>query len=382
VRRRVGRARPLERYGATAMRVFTCDNCGQLIFFDNVECLRCHAPLGYLHGRRSVVALSSTDGGLLDLGTPARLWQRCATERVTGCNWLVPPGTNALCESCALTRTRPADDDSEGMAELVQAEMAKRRLVFQLAEIGLPVEPRDDRAGRGLAFDLLSSATTKVITGHDDGVITLDLAEADDEHREHLRLQLSEPYRTVLGHFRHEIGHYYWPILADGTDMLDACRAIFGDDRQDYAAAVKLHYDAPPDPERSWMDTYISRYATMHPYEDWAETFAHYLHILDTLQTAESFGLGVGGARDVTRLNHRPGVHPTRPFGSASFRDVIDHWLELTYALNQINRSMGRDDLYPFLLAPTVIEKLAFVDDIVGRRAAEPGPSTAPGPTP
>jgi hypothetical protein len=277
-----------------------------------------------------------------------------------------------------LTRTRPADSDFEGMAELVQAEMAKRRLVFQLAEIGLPVEPRDDGAGRGLAFDLLSSATTKVITGHDDGVITLDLAEADDEHREHLRLQLSEPYRTLLGHFRHEIGHYYWPILVDQPETVDACRAIFGDDRQDYAAAVKLHYDAPPDPDRSWADTYISRYATMHPYEDWAETFAHYLHILDTLQTAESFGLGVGGATGVPRLTHRPGVHPTRPFGSDTFGDVIDHWLELTYALNQINRSMGREDLYPFLLAPKVIAKLAFVDGIVGRRSTERSSAAPP----
>jgi hypothetical protein len=233
------------------------------------------------------------------------------------------------------------------------------------------VTRRDNEAEKGLAFDLLSSTVTKVITGHDDGVITLDLAEADDEHREHLRLQLSEPYRTLLGHFRHEIGHYYWPILVDEPELVDACRAIFGDDRQDYAAAVKLHYDAPPDDDRSWADTYISRYATMHPYEDWAETFAHYLHILDTLQTAESFGLGVGGATGVPRLTHRPDVHPTRPFGSDSFGDVIDHWLELTYALNQINRSMGRDDLYPFVLAPTVIGKLAFVDDIVGRRSGE-----------
>jgi hypothetical protein len=348
------------------MRVFTCDSCGQLVFFDNSHCLRCHSPLGYVHQRRDVVALTEVaPDHLVDTSSPVRAWQRCATEAVTGCNWLVPAGTNARCESCVLPRTRPADDDAEGMAELVHAEMAKRRLIFQLAELGLPVEPRNEAAGKGLAFDLLSSTETKVITGHDEGVITLDLAEADPEHREHLRLQLSEPYRTLLGHFRHEIGHYYWPVLVNGPDLLDACRVLFGDDREDYAGAVKRHYDAPADPARSWSSTHISHYATMHPFEDWAETFAHYLHIVDTLQTADSFGLGAT-VEGPGRLR-RTVVHPTRSDGTRSFGDVVDSWLELSYALNQINRSMGHDDLYPFVLAPNVIRKLAFVDHMVHR---------------
>ena len=249
-----------------------------------------------------------------------RAWQRCATRPVTGCNWLVPAGRPAMCESCVLTRTRPADDDAEGMAELVRGEMAKRRLIFQLAELGLPVSPRDEAAGRGLAFDLLSSTATKVITGHDDGVITLDLAEADDEHRERLRQQLNEPYRTLLGHFRHEIGHYYWPILVDQPDVLDACRALFGDDRADYAAAIKQHYDDPDDGRRSWTSTHISRYATMHPYEDWAETFAHYLHILDTLQTARSFGLGTTDPSEGRGDTARPGGDASRPDGGRLVR--------------------------------------------------------------
>jgi hypothetical protein len=346
------------------MRVFTCDNCGQLVFFDNDRCLRCDSPLGYVHQRRDVVALTEVaPDHLVDLGNPVRAWQRCATRAVTGCNWLVPAGTGAMCESCVLTRTRPADSDVAGMVELVRGEMAKRRLIFQLAELGLPVSPRDESAGQGLAFDLLSSTGTKVITGHDNGVITLDLAEADDEHREHLRQQLNEPYRTLLGHFRHEIGHYYWPILVDQPDVRDACRVLFGDDRADYATAIKLHYDEPDDDQR-WRGSFISRYATMHPYEDWAETFAHYLHILDSLQTAQSFGLGTPPGPD----GHRSRVHATRPDAGTSFGEVVDHWLELSYALNQINRSMGHDDLYPFVLAPPVIRKLAFVDHIVHRR--------------
>ncbi len=349
------------------MRVFTCDGCGQLVFFDNSQCLRCHSPLGYVHQRRDVVSLTEVaPDHLVDMSSPVRAWQRCATQAVTGCNWLVPAGSNALCESCTLTRTRPADDDTEGMAELLHGEMAKRRLVFQLAELGLPIVPRDQQAGKGLAFDLLSSTETKVITGHDNGVITLDLAEADPEHREHLRLQLSEPYRTLLGHFRHEIGHYYWSILVNGSDVLEACRVLFGDEREDYALAVKRHYDAPTEIDRTWSGTHISRYATMHPFEDWAETFAHYLHILDTLQTADSFGLGASTMSE-QRRGHRTGAHATRPDGTHSFGDVVDSWLELSYALNQINRSMGHDDLYPFVLAPNVIRKLAFVDHMVQR---------------
>jgi hypothetical protein len=244
--------------------------------------------------------------------------------------------------------------------------MAKRRLVFQLGELNLPLSPRDPIQGTGVAFDLLSSSETKVLTGHNNGVITLDLAEADSEHREGLRLQLSEPYRTLLGHFRHEIGHYYWPLLVYEPDVLSACRNLFGDDRQDYAAAVARHYETSGTDDFSWREEHISRYATMHPYEDWAETFAHYLHILDTLQTAESFGLGTVTTQEFsTRLTRRKGVHPTRPDGSTSFDDVIAHWLELSYALNQINRSMGQPDLYPFVLAPTALRKLAFVDDLV-----------------
>ena len=362
------------------MRVFTCDNCGQLVFFDNSQCLRCHAPLGYVHERRDVVALTEVSADyLVDLGNPVRSWQRCATEKVTGCNWLVPAGSATRCESCVLTRTRPSDDDQAGMTELVRAEMAKRRLIFQLAELGLPVSPRDELARRGVAFDLLSSSETKVITGHDNGVITLDLAEADDEHREHLRQQLSEPYRTLLGHFRHEIGHYYWPVLVDQPEVLDACRVLFGDDREDYAAAVKAHYGAPLDLDRTWSSTFISRYATMHPYEDWAETFAHYLHIMDTLQTADSFGLGATITPSPGRRLQQTAVRATGPGTSESFGQVVDDWLELSYALNQVNRSMGHDDLYPFVLAPTVIRKLAFVDHLVhreGPRASAPGSSS------
>jgi hypothetical protein len=348
------------------MRIFTCNNCGQLVFFENSLCLSCGSQLGYVHERRDMVALVEGNGEQLsDIGKPDISWQRCATAVMTGCNWLVPASSDSLCESCVLTRTRPAYDDNGAMAELVQAEVAKRRLIFQLAELGLPLERRNNQLSTGVAFDLLSSAETKVITGHDNGIITLDLAEADSEHRERLRLQLNQPYRTLLGHFRHEIGHYYWPILVHQSDVLLACRELFGDDRADYGEALQRHYHSSADDDQSWQDAFISRYATMHPYEDWAETFAHYLHILDTLQTAESFGLGIHEIPGTRRLTRRIGAHATRPDGSTTFDEVVTHWLELSYALNQISRSMGQPALYPFVLAPGIVRKLSFVDNAV-----------------
>jgi hypothetical protein len=329
------------------MRVFSCHHCGQPVSFEDDQCLRCQSPLGYLPELSDVLALvEAAPDRFVDLSGGLQTWQRCATRWATGCNWLVPSGSGLMCASCSLTRVRPADSDAVGMAEFVRAETAKRRLLFQLGQLGLPIEPRDEGRGVGLCFDLLSSTATKVVTGHDNGIITLDLAEADAEHRERLRNQLGEPYRTLLGHFRHEIGHYFWSILVQPGPLLDACRALFGDDRLDYQQAVNDHY-AKQAGGTEWQADHISQYATMHPYEDWAETFAHYLHIYDTLQTASSF-----------RLRPREAL-------VVAFGDMIEAWVELTRGLNEVNRSMGRGDLYPFVLAPAVIRKLSFVDQVV-----------------
>ena len=193
--------------------------------------------------------------------------------------------------------------------------------------------------------------------GHADGLVTLDLDEADPAHRERVRLEMGEAYRTLLGHLRHEIGHFYWPVLV-GADRIDAWRALFGDERVDYSEAMERHYRSGP--PQDWAESHVSAYATMHPWEDWAETFAHYLHIRDTLQTAASFGMVVAGP--APHLYAEPADDVVgRPFGA-----VIREWLPLTYALNAVNRSMGRPDLYPFVLAPRVIDKLTFVHRAVG----------------
>jgi len=256
-----------------------------------------------------------------------------------------------LCRSCALTRTRPADWDTTGLEQFGAAESAKRRLLFQLYDLGLPIE--DD-----LHFELLSSRDGPVTTGHDDGVITIDLAESDDVRRVQRQAQLGEPYRTLLGHFRHEIGHYYEPILVDRTEQREAFRSLFGPETLDYQRELERHYEQGPPGD--WAQRHVSSYATMHPSEDWAETFAHYLHIRDTLQTAAAFGVTVAGPEDGAQELPVEPKDDVRPFAK-----LVAVWLPLTYALNAVNRSMGSHDLYPFTLAPVVIDKLSFVHDRV-----------------
>jgi hypothetical protein len=339
------------------MRAFTCNNCGQLVFFENSLCLRCSTELGFVPSQLDILAL--------DHHGPAQV-RRCANAVVAGCNWMLEPGeTGPLCRSCRLTRSRPADEDPDGLAAFAKAEAAKRRLLFGLMDLGLPVE------SGGLQFDLLPSRTAPVVTGHADGLITIDLAESDDARREQRRAELGEPYRTMLGHFRHEVGHYYWPILIERTGELERWRRLFGDERADYDQALQRHYEQGPTAD--WSDRHVSAYATMHPWEDWAETFAHYLHIRDTLQTAAAFGLFVTGPRETGDASLM--AAPAEDTGKGSFRAVIGDWLPLTYALNAVNRSLGRDDLYPFALAPAVIDKLSFVHDRVraGRLVAGGG---------
>ena len=326
-----------------------------------------------------MVALAGPGAEAAEIGS-ATVHRACANAAPAGCNWLVGSDPadhpDGLCRSCELTRTRPADGDLPGLEAFAKAEAAKRRLVFQLDEIGLPIVRRRDDPHRGLAFDLLSSRAAPVTTGHDSGLVTLDLAESDDAYRERTRQYLGEPYRTLLGHFRHEVGHYYWMMLVRDAGHLGPFRALFGDEREEYQACLDRHYEqgAPAD----WRERHVSAYATMHPWEDWAETFAHTLHIRDTLQTAASFGLLVAGPLD-ERTGRRDPALATIPLpdepATGGFDGIIADWLPLTYALNAVNRSMGRDDLYPFVLAPTVIDKLTYVH---GRIQETTGHAAAP----
>jgi hypothetical protein len=333
------------------MLTFVCPVCERLVTFESTGCLHCGSELGYESAQRAMSALEE--------GPSSRL-HRCANARLAACNWLVRE-EGALCASCTLTRTRPNDADGEGLRGFAAAEAAKRRLLFELSDLELPIVGWLEQPG-GLAFEMLSSEWMAVSTGHADGVITLDLSETDPARREQMRVRLGEPYRTVLGHLRHEIGHYYQPILiADGTPAQARCRELFGDERNDYQDALERYYDAGAQP--GWEQSFVSAYATMHPWEDWAETFAHYLHIRDTLQSAAAHGVRIDGpsiiTADVAPLHSRPSDR------EADARAMLEAWVPMTYALNAISRSMGALDIYPFVLTPQIEAKLAFIDGLV-----------------
>lgn len=348
------------------MRSFSCPVCDHPVFFHNSECLNCGSLLGFDPEARTMAIADDRN-------------VRCANAELASCNWWVQPDGlhGGLCRSCRLTRTRPSDDDPDALVAFAGAESAKRRLLFQLFELELPVELPDGSTCAGLAFDLLSSRFGQVLIGHEDGLITIDLAETDDAHRERVREEMGEQYRTVLGHFRHEIGHYYWSALVEGDPRrVTTFRSLFGDETQDYGSALDRHHSQGPPVD--WADRYVSRYATMHPWEDWAETFAHYLHIRDGLQTATSFGLhssGPGGSvAGAASLDGRR----SEPTGAESANELVGQWLALTYALNAMSRSLGNDDLYPFVLAPVVVDKLQMVHSIVvgsDQRTVERGSS-------
>ena len=323
----------------------------------SLSCIACGVEIGFHPAKMAMVEFAPS-GVALD-GEP---WTTCA-NRGWECNWLLPIASEAArCFSCRLTRKRPASDDTIALEKLAEASQSKRRLLIQLAQLGLPVDPYHQREG-GLAFDLLSSysGAGPITTGHANGVITIDLVETLDDYRERLRVQLGEPYRTMLGHFRHEVGHYYQSILVEPTSRIEACRELFGDERASYADALERHYKfgAP----EGWEASYISEYATMHPWEDFAETFAHYLHITDTLTTAGSGGMILDASRLDGQIDHD--VVPLASYTDRGIEDVLADWRVLSLFFNAVNHAMGKDDLYPFHLVEPVVDKLAFVHEVV-----------------
>lgn len=342
--------------------------CGQSIFFRNSLCLACQSPLGYEPQRGSMLTLQPADqAGIWQAQNTGTQYRRCSNfETPAGCNWLLPAQTDGdLCIACRLNRAIPDLSIPGNDRRWAKLETAKRRLVAQLLTLRLPVISRMDDADHGLAFDFLATTADgeQPITGHAGGLITLNAEEADDARREQVRVQMHEPYRTLLGHFRHEVGHYYWDLLVADGPWLEAFRQVFGDERSDYAAALQWHYEqgAPAD----WQSSFISAYATMHPWEDWAETWAHYLHMMDTLDTALSLGMRAGDIELDFQPFTRETLHaPDEPQADA-FLVFVNAWIELAAMLNELSRSMGQPDLYPFVLPAAVIGKLHLVHRVV-----------------
>lgn len=314
--------------------------CGNDLYFENSVCLSCGTGLGYSRDEADIVPV---DGYGRYVDAAGLVWHVCRNLNLSGCTWLAR-FQGGQCSACDLTRVRPNDADAKGLSQFPVAERAKRWLLVDLDRLGFAVVGKGEDPTYGLCFDLLSSVAENVTIGHADGVITMDLAESDDAYRVRVQEQLGEPYRTMLGHFRHEVGHYMEWRLVEGTARIGEARCLFGDETADYQAEIDRHYSQGP--PANWWERYISTYATMHPYEDFAETWAHFLHMTDTVETAHIYGLArTGGIQD-----------------SPSFRAfVTDTWIPLSTALNMVNRSMGKADLYPFVIPDPVLDKLDFI---------------------
>jgi hypothetical protein len=356
------------------MRVFHCDHCGHLLFFENTQCVRCGQLVAYLPDLAIVGSLDpSSDQADDQPGTwrspleaaaesSYRLCRNYAGEQV--CNWAIPAGDpHPLCVSCRLTRVIPDLATGDYRQAWYRLEVAKRRLVFTLLRLGLPIVSRDEDPERGLAFEFKADNPdgTPVLTGHATGLITINVAEADDAERERRRTSLHEPFRTLAGHFRHESGHYYWDRLIGGRDGLEDFRRAFGDERSDYGAALNNYYAQGP--VADWRDRFISAYASAHPLEDWAETWSHYLHMVDTLETAAACGVSLQ-----PRRSDEPSLSRVSPFvvsPDAPFERLIDSWFPVTYLLNNLNRGLGLADAYPFIWSPAATDKLRFVHEVV-----------------
>ena len=339
--------------------------CGTAIFFPNTQCLTCKSFLGYLPDTSSLVALDpDPETGTVRVEGGDDLYKYCGNRETPAlCNWLLKASDSSpLCVACRLNRTIPNLGDADNARYWAAIEGAKRRLVAQLLALGLPVKSKvDEDPERGLMFDFLRSpaAGPRVMTGHASGLITINVEEADDAKRAKIKQDLHEPYRTLLGHFRHEVGHYYWDRLVRDTKWLEPFRELFGDERASYAEALKRNYEQGPPAD--WANSYISSYATMHPWEDWAETWAHYLHVIDSLGTALGFGLDATDLETKISPFTRDDLYAPDDPGAAKFLSLLNSWVEMIMVVNELARSMGYPDFYPFVMSKPVVAKLHFV---------------------
>ena len=314
------------------MRDFKCPHCRQLVAFELTECNRCKQPLMFDPESMAMVGVESG--------------QACANRNIIACNWCAVAPTS-YCLSCSLTRVIPATQNPHNVSLWTRVEEAKRRLIYDLRRLRLPIA---FAGGFRLSFEILSDEHGPVMTGHESGLITLNLAEADDVKREIRRVSFREPYRTLLGHFRHEIGHFYWNALIHEAGFRAPFRLVFGDETENYQAALAAYYA-----RQNWSDdpaSHISMYATSHPWEDWAETFAHFLHIVSTLDSMAGLPLSLD-ARAQHTLND--------PYLESDFGALLELWTQLALTINRLNRSLGLPAAYPFDISPAVEGKLHLV---------------------
>ncbi|OYW57358.1 MAG: hypothetical protein B7Y80_11860 [Hyphomicrobium sp. 32-62-53] len=342
------------------MRNFSCTHCGTKVYFKNVQCVKCGHALGFDPDTLAVIALKAEkEPGLYRRvsGDKSDVLRYCNNAVHGACNWLTRnDDPNMFCVACDLNRTIPNLSEPGNLAAWQELERAKKRLVYSLLRFGLTTDTSPAPPGR-LIFDF----TRNSMTGHLDGVININVMEADAVERERQRQQFDEPYRSLLGHLRHESGHYYWHVLVENAGLFEEFRALFGDERADYNTALHQHHMYGPKPD--WQFSHVSGYASMHPFEDWAETWAHYLHMVDSVDTAEAEGMEPRAAGLIFGS-----IWPFKKYDvytEETLDSLLERWVPLTLALNSMNRSMGHADYYPFVIPDAAREKLRFVHRLI-----------------
>ena len=350
------------------MRLFHCDQCNHIVFFESVQCVHCGSTLAYVPGVDDVsvmVGISGSAPGQENyqrLGDISHNYRMCANRtHYQACNFAIAADDpNPLCTACRQTEILPDLAVDGNTLRWQKLETAKRRLYYTLARMGLHPENADSSPRFQFLADLPNQPM--VLTGHASGLITINVAEADDDERARRRLALHEPYRTLLGHLRHESGHFYWDRLVRDGGHLESFRTLFGDERQDYAQALQHYYDHAPS-YAEWSPHFVSAYASAHPWEDWAESWAHYLHMVDALETTASYHTSLA----VPEGAQASPVRIQDPFASPapSFDDMVSQWVPVTLLLNSMNRSLGQADAYPFALSSGALRKLRYVHALV-----------------
>lgn len=339
------------------MKIFRCGNCNHAVFFENYTCENCGHLCGYKDIGRKMLTFNP-NGDTMISDRDRIEYKYCKNKEHNACNWVIQKHkTQDYCNACQLNRTIPNLADLNNFEKWQNLEIAKHRLVYQLQKIGLLLPSKKSHIN-GLCFDFVAQQNNpNLMTGHANGVITILLREADSVLREQMRKQFSEPYRTLIGHLRHEVGHYFWDrLIYTNPNILEEFRTIFGDERANYSEALELYYKvgAPS----KWQASFISKYATSHAWEDWAETWAHYLHIMDIVETAYFFGITV---RPIKMSNELKTKVSFDPYTIEDFDVIMKTCRPLSFAVNSINRGMGVADVYPFVITPTVVEKLKFI---------------------
>lgn len=353
------------------MHTFQC-TCGGRLFFNNTVCIGCGSEVGWCEACYSVSALTPEGAGYRcanpKCGAAVVKCHNYAAEAV--CNRVfAPPVIDAsastvvaddtatadviapappLCKACRTNDVIPdlaIDGNRERWAKL---ELSKRRLLVELDELQLRYAPEDvhpDERPLRFAFQA-STEEEQVYTGHADGLITINLVETDSVERERMRRAMHEPHRTLIGHYRHEIGHYFWMTLVEGRDEA-ACIAVFGDHKNPpYGDALKKYYETGPAP--NWQSSFVSAYATAHPWEDFAETWGFYLDMWAVVTTMH---------------HHLPGiaVDPrTLPVEA-----IVRTYQQIGVFFNEVNRTMGLRDLVPEIITPEVVKKLAYIHALI-----------------